>query len=69
MYLRTVKVRSSNGTLNEYVRVVEAYRDNGKVKRILDSILFDFDVSPFAMEHGSSPSVIPGATFAVELVL
>ncbi len=33
MYLRTVKVRSSNGTLNEYVRVVEAYRDNGKVKQ------------------------------------
>ena len=33
MYLRTVKVRSSNGALNEYVRVVEAYRDNGKVKQ------------------------------------
>ena len=33
MYLRTIKVRSSNGTVNEYVRVVEAYRDNGKVKQ------------------------------------
>jgi transposase len=33
MYLRTVKVRSSNGTVNEYVRVVEAYRDKGKVKQ------------------------------------
>src|SRR5512135_1066199 len=33
MYLRTVKVRSSSGTLNEYVRVVEAYRQNGKVKQ------------------------------------
>jgi transposase len=33
MYLRTVKVRSSNGTVNEYVRVVESYRDNGKVKQ------------------------------------
>jgi hypothetical protein len=33
MYLRTVKVRSSNGTLNEYVRVVEAYREGGKVKQ------------------------------------
>ncbi len=33
MYLRTIKVRSSNGALNEYVRVVEAYRDNGKVKQ------------------------------------
>jgi len=33
MYVRTVKVRSSNGTLNEYVRVVEAYREHGKVKQ------------------------------------
>ena len=32
-YLRTVKVRSSSGSINEYVRVVEAYRDNGKVKQ------------------------------------
>jgi transposase len=33
MYPRTVKVRSSGGTLNEYVRVVEAYREDGKVKQ------------------------------------
>jgi transposase len=33
MYPRTVKVRSSNGTLNEYIRIVEAYRDDGKVKQ------------------------------------
>jgi hypothetical protein len=33
MYLRTVKVRSSSGALNEYVRVIEAYRDNGKVEQ------------------------------------
>jgi hypothetical protein len=33
MYLRTVKVRSSSGAVNPYVRVVEAYRDNGKVKQ------------------------------------
>ncbi len=33
LYLRTVKVRSSSGALNEYVRVVEAYRDHGKVKQ------------------------------------
>jgi hypothetical protein len=25
MYIRTVKVPSTNGTVNEYVRVVEAY--------------------------------------------
>ncbi len=33
MYVRTIKVPSSNGTSNEYVRVVEAYRENGKVKQ------------------------------------
>lgn len=33
MYPRTAKVRSQNGTVHEYVRVVEAYRDGGKVKQ------------------------------------
>src|ERR1700758_202273 len=33
MYPRTVKVRSSSGTVNQYVRVVEAYREDGKVKQ------------------------------------
>jgi transposase len=33
MFIRTVKVPSSNGTINEYVRVVEAYRQDGKVKQ------------------------------------
>src|SRR5215472_10266949 len=33
MYPRTVKVRSKNGTVHEYIRVVEAYRDDGKVKQ------------------------------------
>lgn len=33
MYIRTVKVPSSNGTVNEYLRVVEAYREDGKVKQ------------------------------------
>ncbi|MBV8384176.1 MAG: hypothetical protein JOZ63_16330, partial [Planctomycetaceae bacterium] len=33
MYPRTIKGRSSSGTINEYVRVVEAYRDGGKVKQ------------------------------------
>src|SRR6266481_5697037 len=33
MYPRTVKVRSYSGTVNEYVRVVEAYREGGKVKQ------------------------------------
>jgi transposase len=33
MYPRTIKVRSSSGSVNEYVRVVEAYREGGKVKQ------------------------------------
>jgi transposase len=33
MYLRTVKVPSSSGKINEYVRIVEAYREDGKVKQ------------------------------------
>jgi transposase len=33
MFVRTSKVRSSSGTLHEYVRVVEAYREDGKVKQ------------------------------------
>lgn len=33
MFIRTVKVPSSNGSVNEYVRIVEAYRENGKVKQ------------------------------------
>jgi transposase len=33
MYPRTVKVRSSSGSVNEYVRIVEAYREDGKVKQ------------------------------------
>ncbi len=33
MYVRTVKVRSSSGNVNEYVRVVEAFAEDGKVKQ------------------------------------
>ncbi len=33
MYTRIVKVRTSSGNVIEYVRVVEAYRDGGKVKQ------------------------------------
>jgi transposase len=33
MYPRTVKVRSSSGSVHEYVRLVEAYREGGKVKQ------------------------------------
>jgi transposase len=33
MYPRTVKVRSSSGSIHEYIRIVEAYRENGQVKQ------------------------------------
>src|SRR3989304_305518 len=33
MYLRSVTVRSSSGTVHEYVRIVEARRENGKVRQ------------------------------------
>jgi transposase len=33
MYLRTIKVRSSKGTVHEYVRIVEAHRLNGQVRQ------------------------------------
>jgi hypothetical protein len=33
MFIRTVRVPSSNGTINKYVRIVEAYRQDGKVKQ------------------------------------
>jgi hypothetical protein len=33
MYPRTVKVRSSSGIVNQYLRVVQAYREDGKVKQ------------------------------------
>lgn len=33
MYLRTVKVRDKSGALREYVRLVEAYWDNGQSKQ------------------------------------
>lgn len=33
MYIRTVNVPSSSGKINQYVRVVESYREGGKVKQ------------------------------------
>src|SRR5882724_8517467 len=33
MYVRTIRVPSSNGSTNEYLRVVEAFREDGKVKQ------------------------------------
>jgi hypothetical protein len=33
MYPRTVKVRSSSGSIHEYIRIVEAFREDGQVKQ------------------------------------
>ncbi len=33
MYPRTVRIRSSNAAVNEYIRIVEAYREQDKVKQ------------------------------------
>jgi transposase len=33
MYPRTVRIRSTSGSVHEYVRIVEAYREDGKVKQ------------------------------------
>ncbi len=33
MFVRSVKIRSSNGTVHEYVRIVSSVRDNGRVKQ------------------------------------
>ncbi len=33
MFIRAIKVPSSNGTVHEYVRIVASVRDNGKVKQ------------------------------------
>ena len=33
MFIRSVKVPSSNGTVHEYVRIVGSVRDDGKVKQ------------------------------------
>jgi transposase len=33
MFVRSIKVRSSNGTVHEYVRIVTSVRENGRVKQ------------------------------------
>jgi transposase len=33
MFIRSIKVPSSNGTVHEYVRIVDSVRENGKVKQ------------------------------------
>ena len=45
IYPRTVKIRSSSGTINEYVRVIEAFHENGKVKQRIVADLGRKDLS------------------------
>src|SRR6266852_9210941 len=33
MFIRSIKVPSSNGTVHEYIRIVSSVRDHGKVKQ------------------------------------
>src|SRR5260370_35121071 len=33
MFIRAIKVPSSNGTVHEYIRIVSSVRDHGKVKQ------------------------------------
>ena len=33
MFIRSIKVPSSNGTVHEYIRIVGSVRENGKVKQ------------------------------------
>ena len=33
MFVRSIKVKSSNGTVHEYVRIVASVRENGNVKQ------------------------------------
>jgi len=35
MYVDTVKVRATSGAINEYIRVIEAYRHNSKIRQCM----------------------------------
>ena len=62
MYVRTVKVPSSNGSFNEYLRVVEAYREEGKVKsRERIAVLAALNLAYEASNQGSA-SAAPAST-------
>ena len=69
MYPRTVKVRSKSGTVNEYVRVVEAYREGSKVKQ---RVVADLGRKDLLLEvlpklvFDSSPAILAVSPFAME---
>jgi HTH-type transcriptional regulator / antitoxin HigA len=48
---------------------VTSLSDILNLKRVLDSSFLNFDVSPFAMARGSSPTAFPGATFHSNMAL
>jgi len=72
MYIRTVKVPSSSGMINEYVRVVEAYREGGKVKQRVVADLGRKDVLqqllPKLERVLRGTATVPGAAAAVDIL-
>ena len=73
MFIRTVKVPSSSGAVNEYVRVVESYRDGGKVKQRVVSDLGRKDVLITLLPKlqrvlGSTPTIIGENTDDIDVV-
>jgi transposase len=83
MFIRTIKVPSSSGTVNEYVRVVESYRDGGKVKQRIVSDLGRKDIlqamlpklqrvlvgKPTAGEHPDGLEVVDASTWGPVLAV
>jgi len=84
MYIRTLKVPSSNGTVHEYVRIVEAYRQDGKVKQrtvadlgrkdVLEALLPNLQrvlkgTTKFAGEHADDVKVLEAAAWGPMLVV
>lgn len=72
MFIRTVKVPSSNGTVNEYLRVVESFRLDGKVKQrvVADLGRKDFlqPLLPNLIRILRGDPVIPGQTPDVDIL-
>jgi hypothetical protein len=60
MYIRTVRVPSSRGKVNEYVRVVESYREQGKVKQRTIADLGRKDLRDRCNRRGVVAAVGPG---------
>jgi hypothetical protein len=60
MYPRTVKVRSSSGSVHEYIRIVEAYRQDGKVKQRVVADLGRNDLLVEIFPNAAMEDQVPG---------